>query len=130
MKVSKDATNTAKRIFRLCLASGALNEDSLRLAMKKIVSQKPRGYREILHVLARLVRNEQRSRHVIVESAQDLDEKTRTQLQSDFTSKHGNELTFEYITTPELLGGIRIKFGDDLWDGTVKARLERIANAF
>jgi F-type H+-transporting ATPase subunit delta len=28
---------------------------------------------------------------------------------------------------PELLGGIRVKVGSDVWDGSVKARLEGLA---
>ena len=130
MKVSKDATNAARRIFRLCQQDGGLNEDSLRLAVKKIVDQKPRGYRGILHVLQRLVRTEQLSRHVVVESATELDASTRDNLKAKLVAKHGDSLTFEYTTNPDLLGGIRIKLGDDVWDGTVKSRLERIANAF
>ena len=29
-------------------------------------------------------------------------------------------------TRPELLGGIRVKVGSDVWDGSVKARLESL----
>lgn len=130
MKVSKDATNIARRIFRLCQQDGGINEGALRSAIKKVVNDKPRGYRGILHVLQRLVRTEQLSRHVVVESAMELDADTRDNLKAKLIKKHGDKLTFEYAIKPDLLGGVRIKLGDNVWDGTVKSRLERIANAF
>ena len=130
MKVSKDATNTARRIFRLCQTTGLLDEAKLRIAIRKIVDRKPRGYRGILHVLHRLVRKDVASRHVTVESAQPLGAQTRDGLVDKLKAKHGDSLTFEYIVNPELIGGIRVKLADDVWDGSIKARLERIANAF
>jgi hypothetical protein len=30
---------------------------------------------------------------------------------------------------PELLGGIRVKVGSDVWDGSVKARLEALSDS-
>ncbi len=130
MKVSKDATNTARRIFRLCQTDGVLDEAKFRLALRKIVEQKPRGYRGTLHVLHRLIRKDVASRHVIVESAQPLGAQTRDGLIDKLKAKRGDSLTFEYIVNPELIGGIRVKLADDVWDGSIKARLERIANAF
>ncbi len=130
MKVSKDATNTARRIFRLCQQDGKLNEAHLSLAVKKIATQKPRGFRGILYVLQRLIRKDVARRHVVVESAQILDSSTREGLVQKFTSKHGTGLTYEYVVNPELIGGIRVKLADDVWDSTLKARLERIAEAF
>jgi F-type H+-transporting ATPase subunit delta len=34
------------------------------------------------------------------------------------------------VVTPELLGGLRIRVGNDVLDGSVKGRLDRLAAAF
>jgi len=32
----------------------------------------------------------------------------------------------ESVVNPEVLGGMRIRVGSDVWDGTVRNRLERL----
>lgn len=130
MKVTKDAIAAGRRLFRLCSAEGSLNEDKLRHVIKAVSERKPRNYQGILVTLHRLVRLELAQRHVTVESAKDLDDATKQGLVAKFTQQHGEGLTFEYKVNPALLGGIRIRKGDDVWDGSVKARLDALTNAF
>ena len=98
--------------------------------MKALVERKPRNYQGILVTLHRQTRLHLAQRHVIIESAQQLDEATGNDITNKMIAEHGEGLTFEYKINPALLGGICIRKGDDVWDGTVKARLDKIANAF
>ena len=43
---------------------------------------------------------------------------------------HGPNLTISYTVNPELIGGLRIRVGNDVLDGSVQGRLARLANAF
>ena len=130
MKVSKDAKASAKRMFRLCTKDGHLNEDHLRTVFKAIAEKKPRNYLAILFSLKNLVRLELIKNTVTVESAEPLDAVASAKVKADIIAQHGNGLTFEYKVNPELLGGIRIRKADDVWDGSVRSRLERLAEAF
>lgn len=130
MKASKDAISAARRLFRLCMKDGRLNEDSVRKVMKALVEKKPRNFKGILITLKNLVRLEIQRHHVLVESAESLDSSTSSRVEADLKLKHGNDLTFEYKVNAELLGGIRIRKGDDVWDGSLKSRLERLSQAF
>jgi F-type H+-transporting ATPase subunit delta len=130
MKASKVATSTARSIFRLCSPDGQMNDEHLRLAVTKIATEKPRDYRGILHVLRRLVQAEVASKQVTVESAASLDANTAESLATSLRSQYGQDLSFDFKTNPDLLGGLRIRVGNDVFDGSVKARLDRLANAF
>ena len=130
MKVTKDAAAAGKRLFRLCSAGGRMDEDKLRTVIKAIITRKPRNYKGILATLHRQVRLNLAQRHVIVESAKELDSATGQSIINKMIAQHGEGLTFEYKVTPALLGGIRIRKGDDVWDGTIKGRLDKLANAF
>jgi F-type H+-transporting ATPase subunit delta len=130
MKVTKDAAAAGKRLFRLCAAGNKLDEDKMRKVIKALVERKPRNYQGILATLHRQVRLDLAQRHVIVESAQQLDEATSQNITNKMITQHGDGLTFEYKINPALLGGIRIRKGDDVWDGSVKARLDNLAKAF
>lgn len=130
MKVSKVAAANARRLFRFCQVDGRLDEARVRVAVAKLVAGKPRGYRAILFCLRRLVRLEIERRHVVVESAQPLDAAASDRVVAGLASKYGADLTIEYRVTPDLIGGLRVRVGNDVWDGTVKGRLDRFANAF
>lgn len=130
MKISKVANATARRIFRLCQSDGHLDEAKLSIAVKKIAAEKPRGYRGILGALKRLVRLDLDRRHVVVESATELDPESRERVAAGLVAKYGNDLTYEYRTNPELLGGLKVRVGSDVFDGSVKGRLDRLAQAF
>jgi len=130
MKVTKDAISSAKRLFRACLADGKLDQEKLTVAVKAVAERKPRGYKGILVTLRNLTRLELAKYHVVVESAEALDSATQARVEANLKQQHGSDLTFEYTIKPALLGGIRIRKGDDVWDGSVKSKLDRLVEAF
>lgn len=130
MKISKTAAATARRLFGLCQVDGRLDEDRLRKVIKSLTSEKPRDYHAILGALHRLTRLEIGSRKVVVESATALDEATRQQVVAKLSGQYGADLQIEYKINAELIGGLRIQVGDDVFDGSVDGRLKRLAAAF
>lgn len=129
MKISKEARRSSRQLFRACLVDGRLDEGRVRTAVAKIAEAKPRGYIGILVNLSRLVRNEFERQSAIVESATELSDDMRYQLKAGLSKKYGRDLTLQYALKPELLGGIRVRVGSDVWDGSVKARLEALASS-
>ena len=95
MKVSKAATTTARRIFRMCQTGERLDEAKLSIAVRRLVADKPRDFRGVLHALKRLARLELARRHVVVESAEALDEATRQRVVAGLAATYGSDLTYE-----------------------------------
>jgi F-type H+-transporting ATPase subunit delta len=130
MKISKTAAAAARRLFGLCQTGGRLDESKLRTVISSLIATKPRDYRGILGALQRLTRLESERRKVIVESAVELDEATRQRTVAGLVAQYGDQLTIQYVITPSLLGGLRIRVGDDVFDGSVQGRIDRFAAAF
>lgn len=128
MKISKEARRTSRQLFRVCFADGKLDESRARSVVSLVIERKPRGYIGILENFARLLRGEAERQNAVVESATPLGDDMRQQLKSGLARKYGRELALDYQVVPELLGGIRVKVGSDVWDGSVKARLEALKN--
>ncbi len=126
MKISKEARRLSRQLFRACLADGKLDESRVRLVVQQVATSRPRGFIGILDNFQRLVANELGRSRALVESATELDAAARTELQTGLSAKYGRPLTLEFAVNPELLGGIRVKVGSDVWDGSVKARLEAL----
>ena len=129
MKASKDVMRTAKTLFRASFRKGKLDDDLVRSVIKRLREQKPRNYFKIASVYHHLVRLELVSRQATVESADALDDTMKERIIADLKKKYGDELTADFATNAELLGGIRVRVGSDVWDGSVRNRLERLQNA-
>lgn len=127
MKISKEARRFARELFRLSLANGRLDAAKVSGLSDQLVAEKPRGYVAILREYTRLVRLELEKRHAVIDSAAPLDEARQSSLRGELASKFGGDLTFEFRTKPELLGGLRIQVGSDVWDGTVSNRLHLLS---
>ncbi len=130
MKVPKVATATARRVFLMCRTDGRLDETRLRSTVQWLVRTKPRNYRGVLWALKRMVRLEADRRHAVIESSGELDEQTKLRIATNLGTKYGDDLQLTYRTVPDLIGGLRIRVGSVVWDGTVTGRLDRLANAF
>ncbi len=130
MKISKVATAAARRLFGLCQTGGLLDEAKLRVVVQRLIDSQPRDYRAILAALQRLTRLELERRQVTVESAVELDAESRRRVVEGLTHEYGQGLTVSYEVTPALLGGLKIHVGYDVLDGSVKGRLDRLANSF
>jgi F-type H+-transporting ATPase subunit delta len=130
MKISKIAAATARRLYGLCQVNGQLDDHKLRDLVSKLIAAKPRDFQAILASIQRLVRLEEARRAVTVESAVSLDANERQKVEAGLAKDYGSNLTIEYKINPELLGGLRIKVGDDVLDGSVQGRLDRLSKAF
>ena len=130
MKISKTSAAAARRLFGLCQTDGRLDEAKFRQVIERLVESKVRDYRSILAALQRLTRIDLERRKVTVESAVAMDEPTRQRVVAGLVEKYGNDLDVSYQITPALLGGLRIRVGDDVFDGSVQGRIDRFAAAF
>jgi F-type H+-transporting ATPase subunit delta len=130
MKISKQARRDAKQLFRCCLQDGLLDDNRVRQAVTQVIAQKPRGYVGILSQFQRLVKLDIDRRTAKVESATTLGPEQQTALKADLARKYGAGLNLSFTQNPALLGGLRIQVGSDVYDGSVRARLEALRDAF
>ena len=130
MKISKQARRDAKQLFRACFNQGILDENRVRQVVSAVVAKKPRGYLAILSQLQRLVKLELDRRTANVESATVLSPEQKSAVEVDLNRKYGAGLNISFAQNAALLGGLRIQVGSDVYDGSVRARLENLREAF
>ncbi len=130
MKITKQSRRDAKELFRTCVNNGALDENRVRQAVQAVVTQKPRGYVAILSHFQRLVKLELERRQARVESAVPLSDEEKTAVTGNLAWKYGQGLDISFALNPDLLGGLRIKVGSDVYDGSVRARLNALRESF
>ena len=107
-----------------------LDESRVRQAVKLLVAKKPRGYVGILSRLHRLVKLDVDRRTACVESATLLVADQQAQVVAKLAKVYGAGLDLSFALNAALLGGLRIQVGSDLYDGSVKTKLEKLEQSF
>ncbi len=129
MKIDRQSRQAAKRYFRACLRpDGSLDEARLREVIQLLVAEKPRGYIGILSRIQQLIEIAVEERSVQVESASPLPDNGAS-IFADLERRYGPASRQKYEVNPSLLGGLRIRRGSNIWDGSVQSRLERLEQA-
>ena len=130
MKISKQARRDGKQLFRSCLVNGLLDEGRARQVVQKVLQLKPRGYIGLLSQFQRLVKLDIERRTAKVESAAVLSPELQKTVQTDLTRLYGAGLNISFTQNAELIGGLRVKVGSDVYDGSIRARLSALQNSF
>jgi F-type H+-transporting ATPase subunit delta len=127
MKANRRTKRAARQLYGVCLVSGALDESRVRTAAMHLAGSPRRGAIVLLQAFQRLVRLDRERHTALVESAAPLDAALREELGLGVARAYaGVETTF--VDNPALIGGIRIKVGSDVYDGSVRARLDALAS--
>jgi F-type H+-transporting ATPase subunit delta len=130
MKISKQAQREARQLFRSCQVNGLLDENRVRRTIKLLSGQKPRGFIEILSRLHRLVKMDLEQHAARIESATPLPADLQADVTKKIKKKYGAGVSISYSQNPALIGGLRIQVGSDLYDGSIKMRLEKLEQSF
>lgn len=127
MKSSKQARREAKELFRACLVDGRLEDDRVRAAVRRVIETRPRGYTAVLDHFRRLVRVAVAQRTARVETAIPLNAAMSRSVEARLRQLYGDGLDISFAPDPSLIGGMRIRVGSDVLDGSVRGRLTALA---
>jgi F-type H+-transporting ATPase subunit delta len=130
LKITKQARREAKQLFQSCQVNEQLDDNRVRKAVQLLIGQKPRGYFGILQHIQRLVKLDEANRTARVESAVALGRAQQQDVRNSLNRLKGGNVTVEFATNPGLIGGMRVKIGDDVFDGSVKTRLTALSDNF
>jgi F-type H+-transporting ATPase subunit delta len=81
---------------------------------------------EIATVFERLVNEHKGIAVAQVTTAVPIDERQKTQIASKLARRLGKTIVLETRVDPDILGGVVAQVGDDVIDGSVRGRLERL----
>jgi F-type H+-transporting ATPase subunit delta len=129
MKIDRQSRQNAKKYFRACRnADGSVNEQNVREIVQLLAEQKPRNYIVVMTQLCRLLELAIEENSVRIESASPLADKGASVV-SDLEKRYGKASRTSYEENPALIGGLRIRRGNNIWDGSLSGRLNRLKQA-
>jgi F-type H+-transporting ATPase subunit delta len=127
MKKSREIRQLSREMLRASFTDGHLDRGKIGSLVEALIAKKPRDYIDVLKNYKRLLRFEIEKRHAVIESADPLAPEISEQVVANLKQKYGSDLTTEFAINPQLLGGVRVRVGSDVWDGSVRNRLQRLA---
>ncbi|MGE5208316.1 MAG: FoF1 ATP synthase subunit delta [Alphaproteobacteria bacterium] len=126
MKLTKEIRQLSRKMLQGSFTDGQLDPARVTSLVDSLIAHKPRNYIDVLKNYKRLLRLELEKRHATIETASEVDPAIRSEIVTNLKNKYGNDLATEFQVDPALLGGMRIRVGSDVWDGSVRHRLQRL----
>ena len=126
MRATKRDTRVARTLYRLCLVEGLVDETRARTVVARVVASRRRGSLGVLAHFHRLVRLNRERHTARVESAVTLPGDLRARIESSLAGRFGRGVQAVFEEAPELIGGVRLRVGSDVYDGSIRGRLASI----
>jgi F-type H+-transporting ATPase subunit delta len=130
MKSVKQTRREAKRLFRLCSVGGLTDASRVRQVAQIIIKAGRRDSPALLYQFLYLVKLDVARHTARIESAAPLPDDLRAGVEADLARLYGPGISASFAQNPELIGGMRIKVGSDVYDGSVKAGLDALEKSF
>ena len=130
MKTSRRARREARHLYRACVVGGLLDEGRALQATTSVAAAHRRGTLAVLSHFQRLVRLDQARHRALVETATPLAPHLRTSVEASVARAYGPGVTTAFAENAALIGGMRVKVGSDVYDGSVRGALLALEQRF
>jgi len=126
MKGTKQIRREGRQLFRLCLVDGLLDASRVRQVVQQLLQSKRRGYVALLTEFQRLVRLDCEGHTAAVQCAAPLPADLESIVRARLENVYGPTINILFESRPELIGGMRVKVGSDVYDGSIKQGLAEL----
>jgi F-type H+-transporting ATPase subunit delta len=126
MKSNRKARRTARRLFRLCVIGGVVDEGRARQVAARTAAFGGHDALPVLGEFARLVRLDCDRRTALVASALPLPTDVRDGVSAQLARAYGPTIRVKFAVDTALLAGVSIRVGSEVYDGSVRARLAEL----
>ncbi len=109
---------------------GLLDEGRVLQVVSRVAAARRRGSLPVLAHFQRLVVLDRGRHSALVESAMPLAPDLRASVEADVTRAYGPGVSTSFADNPALIGGMRVRIGSDVFDGSVRAALVALEERF
>jgi F-type H+-transporting ATPase subunit delta len=127
MKQTLKVRRTSRQLYRLCLVDGTVDAGRVRNVAGVLARGSRRRSLAVFAEFRRLVRLDCERHRAAVESAAPLPAQLRDEVRTGLTRLYGPGVQLSFRQNPSLLGGMRIRVGSAVYDGSVRAKLAALA---
>jgi len=130
MTIARRARQDATRLWRLCLVNGRPDAGRVRNVVDGLIETRRTGASAVLAHFLRLVRLDAARWAARVDTAAPLEPAERTAVQAVLVDRYGSRVETVFAVDPALIGGMCVRVGGDVYDGSIQGRLAAIDARF
>ncbi len=128
MKKRKQIRKIIEKAIGACFKEGKLTEKRA-LGFVKLFSVQPRAEAiELLSEFFKRIKAEINLTHMLVESVIPLSKKQKDIIRKKFSLRF-NITSAEFKLNPQILGGLKIRVGDHIYDDSIRSRIYQVKEA-
>ena len=127
---AKQIAQKAKKLFRLCLVSNRVDPGRALRVVQIIIAERHRGSLRLLRQFRRLLKLHEEQRTAKVECAVPATPDIERSVRHRIESVYGMGITTVFAHNPQLIGGMRIRVGCDVFDGSILNGLRALRTSF
>ncbi|WP_116112790.1 F0F1 ATP synthase subunit delta [Austwickia chelonae] len=111
------------------LLAGHVSRDALWLSTRPVLNPRGRKYSAAIWRQLAIAAERRRQITAIVTSAIPLDKEQKKRIESALARTYGRAVNANMVVDPDVLGGVHIRVGDDVIDGSILRRLDDVRRA-
>lgn len=128
MSLDPSQIKVAKRLAVLVAEQGEAAVSQIRPTLKVLIGDEPLATRRAFcRTFLQFLNREIRAREVRIEHAGPVTEAEVEQIVARFSTETGHKVSPRLIDNPDLIGGLRVSVGDNVYDASVAGSLSRLA---
>ncbi|MBI2813494.1 MAG: F0F1 ATP synthase subunit delta [Opitutae bacterium] len=129
MRADKKTKALAKQLFKLSLVNGTVSPEQVTGVLGYIEKNVPRHALALLQLYHRAIANELAKSNAVVEHAGPINDSTLRMIESAMTQKYRRPVAATARPNPQLLAGLRIRVGSDVYESSVAGQLAALSSA-
>jgi F-type H+-transporting ATPase subunit delta len=114
----------AQRLTALSIEDGAVSSARVAEVLSAIGQMPLARRRSLLPVYRRKIKRALAASKMTLESPEPMSEEAKTELLETFSRLYNRRLTLEEKSAPELIGGFRLRVGDDVYEKSIRSSLQ------
>ena len=125
----KQIQQLARQFFKLSIVDGTLSADRVAGVLEYIEKHRPASALAVLKTYQRLVAAEFARGQAVVEHAGSVSQAVLASIAAAMTKKYQRPVASVARPNPELLAGLRVRVGDDVYESSVAGQLATLARS-
>jgi F-type H+-transporting ATPase subunit delta len=127
MRVDKKTRKTARTLLQLSLKDGEISRERVDAVLRYLEVNPLRNNRAVLREYLNVARKHVERSQAIVEYAGPLPANLINAIEASFSARYARPITAVPKENPDLIAGVRIRIGSDLYDSSVASHLNELA---
>lgn len=122
--------NYAKKLLIISEENGSISHERVAAILEALKLNPPRHIRSILRIYRAQITQALRKENAVIEHVGDISQDSIETFQKQLNSYYKKNVLITKKENPDLIAGILIRAGDDIWDSSISGRLQTLAKSF